>query len=174
EAIARDAVVALAAAVHHRTRIAAREERFFAEKAFADRSGDSCAVRIETYQLVVQRERYGCPDRLLWFAEFRLMDGGEGRRESRLLRAVGNPRAPKQGSERRGPAPAGQQQQGRDAETEGALQPPLRPIAPCNHPGLPPPCKTQSIFPPAQGDVMAQMRRIFLLPEQACDPVNRA
>src|SRR5262245_14621866 len=56
---------------------------------------------------------------------------------------------------------ARQQQQCQNAETEGALQDTLRPIAPCNHPGLPPPCKTQSIFPPAQGDVMAQMRRIF-------------
>src|SRR5262249_55169190 len=153
-----DAVVALAAAIHHRTRIAAREERFFAEKALADRSGDTGAVRIETYQMVVQRERYGCPHRLLRFAEFRLMDGWGGRRGSRFLRGGANRLARKHGSEVRVADLARQQQQCQDAETEGALQATLRPIAPCNHPGLPPPCKTQSIFPPAQGDVMAQMR----------------
>jgi hypothetical protein len=89
------------------------------------------------------------------------MDGGEGRRESRFLRAVDNRLARKHGSEVLVADLARQQQQCQDAETEGALQATLRPIAPCNHPGLPPPCKTQSIFPPAQGDVMAQMRRIF-------------
>src|SRR5262249_52121658 len=100
-------------------------------------------------------------DRLLRFAEFRLMDGGEGRGESRFLRAVDNRLARKHGSEVLVADLARQQQQCQDAETEGALQATLRPIAPCNHPGSPPPCKTQSIFPPAQGDVMAQMRRIF-------------
>jgi hypothetical protein len=40
--------------------------------------------------------------------------------------------------------------------------------------GLPPPLQNaNNILPLAQGGVMAQMRRIFLLPHQPCDPVNR-
>src|SRR5262249_12150397 len=43
---ARDAVVALAAAVHHRTRIGAREKGLFAQEPLADRPGDARVVRI--------------------------------------------------------------------------------------------------------------------------------
>src|SRR5262249_21278418 len=37
----------------------------------------------------------------------------------------------------------------------------------------PAPAKRNNILPLAQGGVMAQMRRIFLLPHQPSDPVNR-
>src|SRR5262249_56090045 len=55
----------------------------------------------------------------------------------------------------------GKQEKSEEAETEGAQNTPWRLLAPGTHPGRPRPCKTQPIFPPAQGDVKAQMRRIF-------------
>src|SRR5262249_39977328 len=55
----------------------------------------------------------------------------------------------------------GKQEKSEEAETEGAQNTPWRLLAPGTHPGRPRPCKTQPIFPPAQGDVRAQMRRIF-------------
>src|SRR5262249_46474714 len=53
-AVARDAVVALAAAVDHRTCIGTREKGLFTQEPLADRPGDARVVRIETDQLEVQ------------------------------------------------------------------------------------------------------------------------
>ena len=44
---------------------------------------------------------------------------------------------------------------------KGASRPPFGLLRDATIPACPRPCKTQPIFPPAQGDVMAQMRQIF-------------
>src|SRR5262249_30385611 len=48
------AVVALGAAVDHRTGVGAREKGLFAQEPLADRPGDARVVRIEADQLEVQ------------------------------------------------------------------------------------------------------------------------
>src|SRR5207244_10685838 len=88
EPIARNAVVAFATAVDHRTRIAAREECLFAEKALTDRVGNVCAVRIEADQLVIQLQRYGDPVGLLRRREVCLVGCADWRGERGRLRAI--------------------------------------------------------------------------------------
>src|SRR5262249_51103926 len=86
-AVARDAVVALAAAVDHRTGIRAREKGLFTQGPLADRPGDARVVRIETDQLEVQWQRDGVARRAR-DAELGLVDGAERGSKRGLLGAV--------------------------------------------------------------------------------------
>src|SRR5215475_7278728 len=90
------------------------------------------------------------------------MDSAERRGECRLLRTIYDRLGRNGYSEVLVADLARQQQQHQDAKAEGGLPTALRPVARCNHPRLAPaPAKRERILSPAQGDVMAQMRRIF-------------
>src|SRR5262249_16421192 len=131
-AVARDAVVALAAAVDHRTCIGTREKGLFTQEPLADRPGDARVVRIETDQLEVQWQRDGVARRAR-DAELGLVDGAERGSKRGLLGAVDHRLTREQGSEVLVSDLARQQQQHQDAEAEGGSQTALRPVARCTH-----------------------------------------
>jgi len=82
--LARNAVIALLAAIDQRAGKRTREHCTFAENPFADRPRDVGSVRIKPDQRVAQRRRNRRADRPR-NAEVRLVDGAERRGKGPLL-----------------------------------------------------------------------------------------
>src|SRR5262249_39651752 len=115
------AVVALAAAVEHRSGTAIGAESFLAEKALADGAGGAGCAGIESRQGIARRRRRDRRADRLRKAELCRVDGAEGRSEGGLLRAVDDRRSNSRSSEVVVADPARQQHQDHNAEAEGGL-----------------------------------------------------
>ena len=117
-----------------RGRSSGHPDRSFAEKPFADRTGDVSIGRIKTDQVSIPYVG-GIARRPMRSTELCIINGAGRRRKRSLLRAIQTSRlARKQRSEVLVSHPARQHQQYQDAEAEGGCKATLRPVTRRSHP----------------------------------------